>query len=225
MSGANLNKEGAGPLKARMSVVLKANDVVIAEVEDFQLWNAVLSAISAGSSSLLQPGASVVASSTSIAGPSVIDAVIATNQANTPMQEPVSKFAKDLGVDVDLLVGACAPSMSEPYLRLDSHHWERMRKDLPSRGPKAVPPIVLAVTILCLWARIGGMGSVTQAQAQSVLSDLGLRDNNPGRGMAGASWLQKRPGGQVVLNPAQISKAICLASCFCTQDWAPWKVL
>ncbi|UQQ14147.1 hypothetical protein [Xanthomonas arboricola] len=211
-----------GPLKAAMSVVLKANNVVVAEVDDPILWNEVFSAINLGNSRLAPPAAALPTASASLqaADPAVTAAV-----ANTPAIEPIDKLAKEVGVSLDVLVAACEPMSIEPYARIDIHHWEKMKKDLPVRGPKAMPPIVLTATILCLWNRHAGFGSVTQAQAQNVLGGLGVRDNNPGRGIAGCDWLQQKPGALVVLNPAKVSKAICVTSCFCTQDWEPWKAL
>jgi len=207
-----------GPLRAAMTVVLKANDVVVAQVDDPVLWNDVFATINGGQSRL----ASAVAAAAVPALPAA-DPVAAAVVANTPAIDPLSKFAKELGVDVAVLAGACDPSSSEPYLQLDLHHWEKMRKDLPSRGVKAIPAIVLVSTLLCLWARHASLGVVTQSLAQSVLDGINARDANPGRGLAGCDWLQQRQGGQVVLNPAKVSKAMVVASAFCTQDWSGWK--
>ena len=214
------------PLKAAMSVVLKANNVVVAEVDDPVLWNEVLSAINLGSSRLIAPSlVSTPASAALGAGLPAADPIVAATVANTPTIEPINKLAKELGVGLDVLVAACEPMSTEPYARIDIHHWEKMKKDLPVRGPKAMPPIVLTATILCLWNRHAGFGSVTQAQSQNVLGGLGVRDNNPGRGLSGCDWLQQKPGAVIVLNPAKVSKAICVMSCFCNQDWEPWKAL
>lgn len=207
-----------GPLKASMSVLLKANEVVVAEVDDAVLWNAVFAAISSGSSVLSTAPAAA-------AQTPVVDAVVQPFANNTPVAEPINKFAKELGVDLDVLVGACDPAPAEPYLRLDVHHWEQMKKELPMRGPKAVAPIVLTASMLCLWARHAGIGVVSQAQAQTVLGTINVRDSNATRGIQGAEWLQARPNGQIVLNPSQVSKAIAIASCFCKQDWSAWKSL
>lgn len=212
------------PLKAAMSVVLKANNIVVAEVDDPILWNEVFSAINSGVSRLSPSGPAASPLSSAVGLPAA-DPIVAAAVANTPAIEPINKLAKELGVDIDVLTAACEPLASEPYARIDIHHWERMKKDLPSRGPKAMPPIVLTATILCLWNRHVGFGSVTQAQSQNVLGGIGIRDNNPGRALSSCDWLQQRPGGAIVLNPAKVSKAICVMTCFCNQDWGPWKSL
>lgn len=226
-------KENA--LKATMSVVLKANDVVVAEVDDHVLWNAVFAAISTGRSTLATVAA--VAAPLPIPGPlatgvgapgghlSGADAMVAATVANTPSIEPVQKFAKELDVDINVLIGACDPSLSDPYLTLDLHHWEAMRRDLPSRGAKAIAPIQLAASILCLWARHAGIGAVTQIMAQNVLANISGKDPNPGRGLDSSDWLQRKQGGVITINPAKISKAIVVVAGFCKKDWSAWRSL
>lgn len=212
-----------GPLKAAMSVVLKANNVVVAEVEDPTLWNEVFAAISSGSSRLAKPATP----EPHLAQPTTLlpsaDPAVAAVIANTPAIEPINKFARELGVEVEFLAAACDPTSTDPYLQLDPHHWEKMKRELPARGPRAMPPIVLTATLLCLWNRHAAFGSVTQALSQNVLGRLNLRDNNPGRGLASCDWLQQRSGGLIVLNPAKVSKAMCVATCFCSKDWSAWR--
>jgi hypothetical protein len=48
-----------------------------------------------------------------------------------------------------------------------------------------------------------GLRNPTQAQAQAVLNTINIRDKNASIGIRGAGWLQSRPGGEIVLNPAQ----------------------
>lgn len=223
------------PLKAAMSVVLKANDVVVAEVDDPVLWNSVFAAISLGRSTLAAVPAPSPSPLLSLPLPSgrnaldgqgsTADAVIASAMANTPLIEPVQKFARELGVDVDVLIGACDPSVTDPFVTLDSHHWEAMRRDLPSRGAKAIAPIQLAASVLCLWARHAGIGAVTQSMAQNVLANIAGRDPNPGRGLDSSDWLQRKQGGVVTINPAKISKAIVVVAGFCNKDWGAWRAL
>ncbi len=57
----------------------------------------------------------------------------------------------------------------------------------------------------------------TQVQAQAVLNTINIRDKNASRGIRGATWLQNRPGREIVLNPAQVSRAVKLARCFCSK--------
>jgi hypothetical protein len=113
--------------------------------------------------------------------------------------------------------------MEAPFMHLDPHCWEEMKKHVPQRGSIAIAPIVAAATLLALWFRAASLGNLTQAQAKQVLGTIHLTDPNASRSLKNTSWLQGRPGGQIVLNPAEISKAVKLAKCFCTKDWAAWK--
>lgn len=236
MSEPEETQPKASPLKATMSVVLKANDVVVAEVDDPALWNAVFAAIRAGQSSFpIQTAASMSQSQSaphsmltanvppgSLSG---ADAIVADTMANTPAIEPIHRFAKELGVDINIVIGACDPTSADPYIVLDLHHWEAMRRGLPSRGAKSVSPIQLVTSILCLWTRHAGFGAVTQVMAQNVLANIGSRDPNAGRGLDSSDWLQRKQGGVVVINPAKISKAIVLVAGFCSKDWSAWRSL
>lgn len=225
MSKIGDDSEKPSVLRAAMSVVLKANDVVVAEVENPTLWNAVFAAINAGNSSLssasltqsLQVPSAAIGSSGS---PYAADAA-----SNTPALEPIDKFAKELGLEKLTVEGACDPSTSDPFITLDRHCWESMKSTLPARGTSAISPIVLASTILALWNRHAGFGSVTQALAQNALAQIGARDSNPTRGLDGCDWLQRKQGGAVTVNPARVSRAIVIAACFCSRDWSGWKNL
>lgn len=208
-------------VKANLSVVLKANSVVVAEVEDAVLWQAVLAAINAGRSDLSM--GSTASPSPSYPGASAPPAAFPSAPLVAGSDSPIHKLAAELGLTVEQVKGACDPTASEPFLHLDPHHWEAMKKQLPIRGPKALGPIVLAATLLLVWSRHNGMGPVTQAQAQVVLGTIGLRDGNATRSISATEWLQARNGGQVILNPSQISKAVLISKCFCAQDWAAWK--
>lgn len=202
-------------VKATLTVILKANDVVVAEVEDPVLWQRVLTVIHGGR---VEPGTDLGAARTA-------------DKLEVPTQDartgggagPLGLMAEQLGLELALLQGACSPQAEAPHMHLDPHCWEEMKRQLPSRGPITVAPIVAATTLLSLWFQKAGLGNPTQAQAKAVLATINITDPNASRSIQNASWLQSRAGGQVVLNPAEISKAVKLAKCFCTKDWSPWK--
>jgi hypothetical protein len=108
-------------------------------------------------------------------------------------------------------------------MHLSFHCWEKMKTDVSMRGPLAVAAIAASATLLSLWFQAANLGNPTQVQAQAVLHTISLRDKNASRSIRNASWLQPRQGGQVALNPAEISKAVNFAKCFCTKDWTTWK--
>jgi hypothetical protein len=203
-------------IKARLSVTLHANDVVVAESEDPALWQQVFSAINRG----IVPKLPMLGSSLELPDSSGAPELPLVDSGD--LSTPLGKLATTLGVSSQELIGACDPQSSEPYLHLDMHAWAAVKSQLPERGAKALSPIAVAGTLLALWTKEAGLGTATQAQAQKVLATISLQDKNPTRGIRSAAWLQARAGGQIVLNPAAIQKAILLAKCYCKQDWKPW---
>jgi hypothetical protein len=200
-------------VKADLIVILKANDVVVAEVKDAALWQQVLAVINGDKADLGDaPVTTPPGKGSQIAG-------AAQGKEGTPLE----LLAQQLGIDPALIQGACSPSMDAPHMHLDPHCWEDMKRQLPLRGAGTIAPIVLAATLLALWFQKTGLGSPTQAQAKAVLGTIGISDPNASRSIQNASWLQSRAGGQVLLNPAEISKAVKLAKGFCSKDWSLWK--
>ena len=204
-------------VKAKPTVVLKANEVVVAEVDDALLWQRVLMAINGdGDGSLVEPAAvPEVVAEPRLAARS--PAVTGTGS------DAIGKLAHQLGLESPLMEGALNPSADAPFIHLNSHNWEAMRKQLPPRGRTAISPIVAASTLLCLWFRAAGLGNPTQAQALAALATIGEDDKNPSRGVRAATWLIARPGGQIQLNASEISVADKLGKAFCSKSWADWS--
>jgi hypothetical protein len=198
-------------VKAALSVVLKADDVIVAEVQDPVLWQHVLTAINAGKPAI---------NTTSLTG-SV--ATKPEDNGGPDPADPLGQLALQIGIDANVVRGACSPTLHSPYLHLDAHCWEAMKKAVPSRGTLAIAPIVVAATLLGLWFHKTGLGNPTQAQAQEVLGTVHIVDKNASRAIQNTSWLQGRGGGQIVINPAEISQAVKVAKCFCTKQWSEWK--
>lgn len=207
-------------VKAKLSVVLKADDVEVAASEDGELWQQVLQAITGGRP-LSAPNPSQAV------GSAKADDVRSSLRVgdDPPRTDPLSRMAAAAGIEPNLLQGACNPTTDAPFIALDAHRYESMRKALPERGPKAIANIAIAGTLLAVWFHYSSQGNVTQAQAQAVLESLGKRDSNAPRGIRNADWLQPRSGGQFAVNPAEISKALIICRCFCTKDWAPFLEL
>jgi len=197
-------------VKAKLCVILKADEVEVASSEDSDLWQNVLLAITG-----VKPMTPRAEQSAPPAAPTP-----GMPPAATDGTSPLSKMAAAIGVEVRLLEGACSPSTEAPFMTLDAHRYEAMKKALPARGEKSISNIQLAGTLLGLWFYYAGLGNVTQSQAQMILDPLGKRDPNPGRGIANAHWIQTRAGGQFAINPAEITVATTIAQCFCSKDWA-----
>lgn len=189
-------------LKAELKIILQAGNTIVAESSDPTLWQKVLAAINIP-----------------------LESSESTDQLTPELQDvelqvggPIEKLAKELGVPVTVLKGACDPSETSPLIHLDKHHWEALKKGTPARGPKSISPMILASTLLTLWKEKGKLGGVTMKEAQKVLSTIGLRDSHPHRALGNCEWLQIR-GSNIIINPAQTSKAIAFAKDYCTKEY------
>lgn len=197
-------------VKAKLTIILKANDTVVAEIDDSSLWQEVLSAVNSGTK--LNVGADV-------------DSKQGTKLKGTPDNPDaggtaLSGFAVELGVSQAVAKGACGPTSNSPYVHLDKHHWEALKKNTPERGAKSVGAVVLAATLLVLWKEKAGLGATTMKEAASVLETIGVPGKNYSRSINNCEWLQLR-NGSIVLNPAQTSRAIAVAKAYCMKE-SPW---
>ncbi len=172
-------------VKAALTVTLKADEVVVAEIEDAALWQQVLTAINTGSANLHNQAPTPMA-----AGARATDS---TQPPVSTENNALGQLASQLGIDVAQVQGACSPSVDDTFMRLDLHCWEEMKKQIPNRGPLSVAPIAVPATLLALWFSKAGLGSPTQAQAQTVLGTISLRDPNASRSIQNTVWLQSRP--------------------------------
>lgn len=188
-------------IKASLKVALYAGDVLVAESEDQNLWHRVLAAMQA-------PSAQSVEQKMQFAEGAASFAEEAENR--TSGDAAIDKLAHLLKINVEHLIGACAPSKDAPYIHLDAQYWEIFKKNTPSRGPGSVSPTSLAATALCLWFKAAEIGTApTVVQCQDVLETIGIRDRNAARAIGNTDWLQMRQQG-VFINPAQMSRAIRL---------------
>jgi hypothetical protein len=201
-------------VKAKLTVTLKADEVLVAEIEDAALWQSVLNAIHSGNTTVTLGGAV----------PEKHGGLAGRTNGGTGLEanEPLDRLAQEVGLDPPVVEGACAPTSTAPYMQLNKHNWEALRKQLPQRGPLAISPIVLASTLLALWFSTAGLGNPTQAQVLAVLKGIGVEDHNPSRGIRRATWLIPRGNGQVQLNAAEVSTAVRITKAFCSKDWEEW---
>lgn len=198
-------------VKAKLKIVLNANNVIVAESEDPALWQEVFAAINSNNANV-DLGTGVQESKIS-PPPSVNKKVITGNTE-------VDKFAAEIGVAKDLIISACTPTNETPYIHLDKHHWEALKKNTPERGNKAVNAVVLASTALTIWKDTAKLGNVAITELSSVLETIGLTPKNTNRSITNCEWLQLR-SGSIYINPAQTSKAIKVMSAYCNKV-SPW---
>ena len=190
--------------KAELKIILQAGDTVVAESCDSVLWQKVLAALN-----MPVDSSGAVNLSSKDVGLGGIE----------PEDEgAIGKLAKELSVSITALKGACNPSKKSPFIHLDRHHWEAFKKGTPKRGPKSISAVVLASTLLILWKEKDKLGGVTVKEAQKVLSTIGLRDTHPHRALKSCEWLQMH-GDNIIINPAETSKAIAWAKAYCTKEY------
>jgi hypothetical protein len=205
-------------VKAKLKVVLQADDTVVAESEDPALWQRVLLAINGNPAAM--------PSTTSIGSATSQSQQLPADEGFGGESEEVKKLAKMLGVTANVVEGACAPSKSSPFLTLDMHCWDAMKEQTPTRGIGSLSPMAVAATLLALWMQASKLGTATQAEVQKILGTINIRDANPARSIQSSEWLQGRAGGVVVLNPARAKRAVAIAKAFCSKDWRSdltWK--
>jgi hypothetical protein len=192
-------------ITARLTLILKADDVTVAESEDPEIWKAAFEAIQTG------------------LGSGALRKVDEELSEWVPEEERVAirSFAAELGVDVKDVLAACHPRTMPPYLFLNRRHWEAFKRQTPERGRNAVSNAVLAVTLLLLWAEKISLDRVSQRDGMAVLRAISASDEHASRAVDNCPWLQ-RSTGRVVINPDEISKAIAVARAFCLQQAPEW---
>ena len=193
-------------LKATLKIQLMANNVLVAESDDEELWRQVLTAMQQGAR--LNVGRKDATSERRLAEDG--------EEGDGGEDDPVATLASEIGASVAQVRGACDPSKADPFIHLDTKLWEAFKKNTPARGPGAIAAVKLSATFLCLWFKAAGIkGRPTVAQALAVLEDIGASDRNPSRSIANCDWLQSRGDG-IQVNPARHSMAIRIARAFCT---------
>jgi hypothetical protein len=197
-------------IRAALKIVLHAGDTIVADSDDAALWHRVLAAIHEG----LSPSAS---RPNDAAAQQTRDHPAVDRPATAP-DDPVGRFAGELGLGTDAVRRACSPSKQPPYLRLDHAAWQAMKEATPPRGPGSLPRAAVAATLLVLWFRCAELGSPTVKMVHKVLRTIDVRDKNAARVVREARWLHAR-GGAIVLNAPNASRALALAKAFCARDW------
>jgi hypothetical protein len=205
-------------VKATLQIVLKADNVVIAESDDAGLWGQTLARITGSPLPTTAVPIQEKLDAPKRARPSS-PTLFEAEDAMTWPADALQAFATELRLDPVVIEGACDPTTTAPYLRLDVHTWEDFKRNTGKRGTNAVPQIGLAATLLLLWFRRSQSGAamVTVSQAQAVLKTIGLRDKNVGRGLKNCDWLQAREDDTIRLNPSKFSTALEWARVFCAR--------
>lgn len=201
---------------AKLSVVLKADETVVAESDDPVLWQHLLGVIQRGEK--FDPAKDSNLGGNRGAGGGGSGNGSGQPSNDTSGDQSLERFARTLGLSPDIVEGALSPSKEPPYLHLNAHNWEAFKKAVPARGAMALAPAAIAGTMLALWVREGRLDvQATQALSAQVLQTIGQRDPNAHRSINNTKWLQARTGGSFIVNPAEISKAVEITRAFCTK--------
>ena len=208
-------------VKASLQIILKANNIVVAESSDPALWQQTLAGIT-GPTKAAAPAHAAVHSNGNGNGHHRLARFAVTAPASTNGSHlswpagALEAFAAELGLEPAVVHAACKPSSSPPYLRLDPKGWDDLKRHTGSRGHNAIAQVVLSSTLLLLWFRQCPTAptKVSVKQAQDALRTAGLRDKNAGRGLRNCEWLQVRDE-MIRLLPGKIAPAIALARAYC----------
>ena len=185
-------------IKKDLKIKLFASNELVAESSDANLWGRVLTIITGGDAEALEEETDL-------------------NVGSSKTLPSVRKLAKDLGLPVEQVQGACSPSMEEPYLHLDKHYWEAFQKNHSVRGRGAIAPLQVAGTLLALWFEYTNMGKPSAKQVLAVLDTINLSDLHYARTLSRCSWLQYRKK-EILINPAEMTKTVAVAKAYCSKQ-------
>jgi hypothetical protein len=185
-------------VKANLKIILQADDTIVAESEDQILWQKILIAINTGNYQLDDKSD---------------DEEIVEEKNVYSNKDLISSFSKYLEIQPEYIKAAFSPISESPYIHIDKHYWESIRKSLPSRGATSIPEVVIAGTILLLWKEFAKLGDTNPKEVTKVLSILGVTAKNPTRSFQNCEWLQLR-NNKLYINPVETSKAKELVKSF-----------
>lgn len=187
--------------KPDLIVKLFAGDTLIDQSADAGLWQRVLSEIR---------GLTFTHQATPKASDSTL---IGVGDASAI----VRAFAKSVGVTPEEIVGSLDPASEAPFIRLNSHDWEALKRNTPVKGPGSIAPSVLAATALVLWQKHSSIGEVTLQTVRATISTIDLDDPNAARSIGNCEWLQNK-ANRIALNPSRSSAATRLLRAYSRRE-------
>jgi hypothetical protein len=188
--------------KPDLIVKLFAGDTLVDQSTDAGLWQRILSEIRG----LAAPTPPVTPKT-----PGPLRSGIGDTNA------PVTAFAKSVSVTAEEIVGSLDPTSESPFIHLNSHDWEALKRNTPAKGPGAVSPSVLAATALVLWQKYSSLGDITLQTVRATMSTIDLDDPNAARSIGNCEWLQNK-ASRIALNPSRSSAATRLLRAYCRRE-------
>jgi hypothetical protein len=197
-------------LRASLRVVLMADDVPVAEIDDPKLWRDLFAGIRPPQTGRERERGRAPAAETALAA----------SREPEETRDPIEALAVDVGVAKEVLLQAMGPTPSPPYLQLDAGCFDAFKRATPRRGTRAISPIVLALTLLGLWKDALGRGPASIKEARAILNGIGVRDWNADRAAKSCEWLGIE-GAEVRVDPGRILTALALAKSYCVAGQRP----
>jgi hypothetical protein len=187
--------------KPDLTVKLFAGDTLVDQSTDVALWQRVLSEIRG-----------------LILSPPATDSL--PDQSRIEGQDSslaIRAFAKSLSVTLEEILGSLDPTAEAPFIHLNSHDWEALRRNTPLKGPGAISSSVLAATALVLWQKHSAIGEITLQTVRATMNTIDLDDKNAARSIANCEWLQTK-ANRIALNPSRASAAVRLVKSYCRRE-------
>jgi hypothetical protein len=194
-------------LKARLKLILMADDVIVAETDDAEVWRIAFQALHGDRAA---------------AGLDRREEAELAEWVPENERVAIRSLARDIAVDVSDLLSACHPRSVPPYIFLSRRHWEAFKRNTPERGRTAVSNAVLALTLLTLWAEKINIDRITLRDGMAVLRAISARDEHARRAAENCPWLQFSLS-RVSLNPDRTSSAVAIAHAFCMMQEPQWQ--
>ncbi|MFW5804293.1 MAG: hypothetical protein ACOCWG_03570 [bacterium] len=192
-------------VKANLKIILKADDTIVAESDDPILWQKILISINSNNDQ--------------------IEEFSDTNNKESKElysnDDLIKSFANYLEIPIENVNAAISPTIEAPYIHIDKHYWEAIKKSLPARGATAIADVVIAGTILLVWKEYSKLGDTLTKDVTKILSDLNITAKNPTRSFQNSEWLQLR-NNKLFINPVETSKAKNFVKSFCLKQ-DPYK--
>lgn len=199
---------------AKLKIILKADETIVAEIENPVLWQKILSIVSAPE----KENEASAEQGLEVPKPKESKAFEDLGQGGDG-SDPISSLAVKAQISIAELKAALSPTTKEPYMHIDKRSWAAAKKDTPQRGPGSINSTSLFSTCLCLWFEEAKLGTVKQATVLDMMKKSGISDPNASRNLATAKWVQSRGKEGIFLNPVEIEESYKLFRMFCKKDW------
>lgn len=203
-----MGTEQEAGLTAKLTVALFMNNTQVASIEDPVLFNRILGHLTGAKATV--PNVNKVDS----------ESEVEPGRENR-ISAALTRFASETGISEDMIVSACEPSGTSPYLHISDVHLAAFVKNQPKRGPTSLSQPSIVATLLAYWGRLMNVAVYTKEVTQ-VLGDIGIDEKNMGRVMKRCGWLMARDG-VLRVRPDSVHMVIEISRAFCSKTPVKWR--